>query len=159
MLFWFRHISAIFYILKETKSVNCLEMIAHGVGEQVYLSEFTTGPVPAMTENNGDSFTVIGNDVELEVEDRTINDPEKDSKSNLFCNILQKIPMKDFGAEVRASMDVVQFLNQAVLFLDIHETSLDAIIDKILQKVRDIFLILSSLLTLSGEKKKLFRKY
>jgi sodium borate transporter 11 len=43
--------------------------------------------------------------------------------------------MKDFGAEVRASMDVDQFLQQAVLLLDIAETSLDGIVDKMLRKV------------------------
>lgn len=64
-------------------------------------------------------------------------------KSGLLCRILQKIPMKDFGAEVRASLDVVQFLNQAVLFLDIHEASLETIIDRILQKVSDFTVYLS----------------
>lgn len=45
--------------------------------------------------------------------------------------------MKDFGAEVRASMDVDQFLIQAVLLLDVQETSLEGIVDKMLQKVRN----------------------
>lgn len=45
--------------------------------------------------------------------------------------------MKDFGAEVRASMDVDQFLQQAVLLLDVNETSLEGIVDKIVNKVLD----------------------
>jgi len=44
--------------------------------------------------------------------------------------------MKDFGAEVRASMDVDQFLQQAVLLLDITETSVEGIVDRMLRKVR-----------------------
>ncbi|XP_054162013.1 solute carrier family 4 member 11-like isoform X2 [Oppia nitens] len=50
---------------------------------------------------------------------------------------LERLPMKDFGAEVRASMDVDQFLQQAVLLLDVTETSLDGIVDKMLRKVID----------------------
>lgn len=49
--------------------------------------------------------------------------------------VLQRLPMKDFGAEVRASMDVDQFLIQAVLLLDVQETSLEGIVDKMLHKV------------------------
>ncbi|XP_064477562.1 solute carrier family 4 member 11-like isoform X2 [Ornithodoros turicata] len=47
----------------------------------------------------------------------------------------ERLPMKDFGAEVRASMDVDQFLIQAVLLLDVQETSLEGIVDKMLHKV------------------------
>ncbi|XP_076371246.1 solute carrier family 4 member 11-like isoform X2 [Tachypleus tridentatus] len=49
----------------------------------------------------------------------------------------ERLPMKDFGAEVRASMDVDQFLNQAVLLLDVQETTLEGIVDRMLQKVLD----------------------
>lgn len=54
----------------------------------------------------------------------------------LIYSVLQRLPMKDFAAEVRASMDVDQFLNQAVLLLDVQETSVEGIIDKMLHKVR-----------------------
>lgn len=47
--------------------------------------------------------------------------------------------MKDFGAEVRASMDVDQFLQQAVLLLDVNETSLEGIVDRIVKKVSQSF--------------------
>lgn len=53
----------------------------------------------------------------------------------LMYSAFQRIPMKDFGAEVRASMDVDQFLQQAVLLLDIAETSLEGIVDRMLRKV------------------------
>ncbi|GFV82965.1 uncharacterized protein TNCV_1179801 [Trichonephila clavipes] len=52
----------------------------------------------------------------------------------LICCVLQRLPMKDFAAEVRASMDVDQFLNQAVLLLDVQDTSVEGIIDKMLHK-------------------------
>ena len=52
-----------------------------------------------------------------------------------MCSSFQRLPMKDFGAEVRASMDVDQFLQQAVLLLDITETSLEGIVDRMLRKV------------------------
>ena len=53
----------------------------------------------------------------------------------LMYSSFQRLPMKDFGAEVRASMDVDQFLQQAVLLLDITETSLEGIVDRMLRKV------------------------
>ncbi|OTF76434.1 hypothetical protein BLA29_006697, partial [Euroglyphus maynei] len=64
----------------------------------------------------------------------------RDSRSRtqeiiLMCSSFQRLPMKDFGAEVRASMDVDQFLQQAVLLLDISETSLEGIVDRMLRKV------------------------
>lgn len=55
----------------------------------------------------------------------------------LLNSNIQRLPMKDFGAEVRASMDVDQFLQQAVLLLDVNETSLEGIVDKIVNKVLD----------------------
>lgn len=58
----------------------------------------------------------------------------------LLNSTMQRIPMKDFGAEIRASMDVDQFLQQAVLLLDITETSLEGIVDKIVRKVSQALL-------------------
>lgn len=70
----------------------------------------------------------------------------RDSRSRLqeiilMCSSFQRLPMKDFGAEVRASMDVDQFLQQAVLLLDITETSLEGIVDRMLRKVCIIIII------------------
>ncbi|CDW59155.1 hypothetical protein TTRE_0000748501 [Trichuris trichiura] len=42
----------------------------------------------------------------------------------------EKIPMKDFGSEVRATMDIDHLLNKAVLLLDLPETSLEEIFNK-----------------------------
>ena len=53
----------------------------------------------------------------------------------LFNCCLQRLPMKDFGAEVRAAMDVDQFLQQAVLLLDVNETSIEGIVDRMVGKV------------------------
>ena len=61
----------------------------------------------------------------------------------LMHSCFQRLPMKDFGAEVRASMDVDQFLQQAVLLLDVTETSLEGIVDKMLRKVSNHSLIFS----------------
>lgn len=47
----------------------------------------------------------------------------------------EKVPMKDFGSEVRASMDIAHFLAQATLVLDVVETSLEGICDLLLTKL------------------------
>lgn len=51
--------------------------------------------------------------------------------------MLQKLPMKDFSMEVRATMDVQNFLKKTVLILDLNKVSLDEIIDEILHKLLD----------------------
>jgi hypothetical protein len=72
----------------------------------------------------------------------------------LMHSSFQRLPMKDFGAEVRASMDVDQFLQQAVLLLDITETSLDGIVDRMLRKVCLLLLLIHlSKLCISAETK------
>ncbi|XP_064624285.1 solute carrier family 4 member 11-like isoform X2 [Lineus longissimus] len=47
----------------------------------------------------------------------------------------EKIPMKDFSAEIRASMDVENFLNQAILMLDHYGCSLHDIIETMLTRL------------------------
>lgn len=42
----------------------------------------------------------------------------------------KKIPMKDFGSEIRATMDIDHLLNKAVLLLDLQETCLEEIFAK-----------------------------
>ena len=51
--------------------------------------------------------------------------------------LLQKIPMKDFAAEIRASVDVENFLHQAQLLLDIQENNMEDIIDVMLHHLLD----------------------
>ncbi|CAG0879748.1 unnamed protein product [Darwinula stevensoni] len=55
----------------------------------------------------------------------------------LVAQNFQRIPMKDFAAEVRASRDVTKFLNQAVLFMDVNENNMDSIVDLMLCKILD----------------------
>ena len=45
--------------------------------------------------------------------------------------------MKDFSAEIRASLDVEIFLNQAQLILDLQANSLEAIMDCMLHHMLD----------------------
>ncbi|GMS83389.1 hypothetical protein PENTCL1PPCAC_5564 [Pristionchus entomophagus] len=47
----------------------------------------------------------------------------------------EKIPMKDFGSEIRATMDIDHLLNKAVLLLDLQETSLEEIFAKIIHEM------------------------
>ncbi|XP_053656324.1 uncharacterized protein [Cherax quadricarinatus] len=58
-----------------------------------------------------------------------------ESVTQLLACTLQKVPMKDFGSEVRASMDIAHFLSQATLVLDVGETSLEGICDMLLTKL------------------------
>jgi len=47
----------------------------------------------------------------------------------------EKVPMKDFGSEVRASLDIAHFLQSAIIMLDVQETTVDGILDQLLNKV------------------------
>ncbi|XP_070563551.1 solute carrier family 4 member 11-like isoform X2 [Ptychodera flava] len=46
----------------------------------------------------------------------------------------ESVPMKDFHSEVRATLDIEQFLSQAVLLLDVSENVLQEVIDLLLNK-------------------------
>jgi len=52
-------------------------------------------------------------------------------------NCVQKIPMKDFAAEIRAHLDVEHFLSQAQLMLDLPETNMEQILDRMLHNLLD----------------------
>lgn len=56
------------------------------------------------------------------------------SANSLIVVWLQKLPMKDFAAEIRAHLDVEQFLSQAQLMLDVHETNVESILDAMLHQ-------------------------
>ena len=45
--------------------------------------------------------------------------------------------MKDFAAEIRAHLDVEQFLSQAQLMLDVHETNVESVMDAMLHHLLD----------------------
>ena len=54
---------------------------------------------------------------------------------NLVYSKQEKVPFKDFGAEVRAEMDMDQFLSRGVVLLDVAETGLEPLLDALLNKL------------------------
>jgi sodium borate transporter 11 len=60
----------------------------------------------------------------------SILDELDESSITLMYSKHEKIPMKDFGNEIRATMDIDHLLNKAVLLLDLQETSLEEIFAK-----------------------------
>jgi hypothetical protein len=75
------------------------------------------------------STTIIANDNEdddEEVEDEGIH---------LITCTLQRLPLKDFGAEVRPAVDITQFLQQSVLLLDVTENSPSDLVDLLLSRM------------------------
>lgn len=53
----------------------------------------------------------------------------------LITCTLQRLPLKDFGAEVRPAVDIAQFLQQSVLLLDVTENSPSDLVDLLLAKM------------------------
>ena len=47
------------------------------------------------------------------------------------------MPLKDFGREVRAQLDIDNFLNDAIVLLDLEENNLENILDRVLMKIQD----------------------
>ena len=60
---------------------------------------------------------------------------EDGEEVNLIYSKQEKVPFKDFGVEVRAEMDIDQFLSRGVVLLDVAETSLESILDALLNKL------------------------
>jgi ABC-type Na+ transport system ATPase subunit NatA len=58
------------------------------------------------------------------------------TKEFLFSQT-QKVQMKDFSAEIRATLDIAHFLNQAVLLMDLTETNLECVVELMLHKMLD----------------------
>ncbi|KAL1478541.1 hypothetical protein MTO96_016226 [Rhipicephalus appendiculatus] len=54
---------------------------------------------------------------------------------SLLSSQLEVVPMKDFSNEVRASLDVRNFLKDATVLLDVQETTLEDVVDTVLKKV------------------------
>ncbi|VDN04490.1 unnamed protein product [Thelazia callipaeda] len=86
----------------------------------------------------------------LQLDDGSLLDRETDSlpldsfswsNSDEYDNVTlmyakhEKIPMKDFGSEIRATMDIDHLLNKSVLLLDLQETSLEEIFAKIIHEM------------------------
>ena len=58
-------------------------------------------------------------------------------KPVLFARHLQKVTRKDFGSEVRASLDVSHFIKEAQLLLDVGEMSVEGVVDQMLRAMLD----------------------
>ena len=54
---------------------------------------------------------------------------------NFVPYVLQKLISKNFSEEIRAAKDVEIFLERPTLLLGVHETSLQGIVDKMLEKL------------------------
>ncbi|XP_070382428.1 solute carrier family 4 member 11-like isoform X1 [Dermacentor albipictus] len=54
---------------------------------------------------------------------------------SLLSSNLEVVPMKDFSNEVRASMDVHRFLQDATVILDVQETTLEDVVNTVLKNV------------------------
>eukprot|EP00057_Strongylocentrotus_purpuratus_P007095 XP_011661569.1 PREDICTED: sodium bicarbonate transporter-like protein 11 isoform X3 [Strongylocentrotus purpuratus] len=63
------------------------------------------------------------------------SDIDEEEEVTLMYAQHERIPMKDFSAEVRASLDVGNFVNRAILLLDINQTSLESIVTLLLAKM------------------------
>ena len=64
-----------------------------------------------------------------------LRDPELKSESGLLYTSRERLRLKDFSSEVRASMDVEQFVHQAELILDMTQVSVEDIVDAMLKRV------------------------
>ncbi|KAL3878327.1 hypothetical protein ACJMK2_030690 [Sinanodonta woodiana] len=60
-----------------------------------------------------------------------------DSGTTLIYSRHEKVPLKDFSLEIRATLDVKRFLNNTVLLLDLNSINLDSIINEVLHKILD----------------------
>ncbi|KAK3576412.1 hypothetical protein CHS0354_026747 [Potamilus streckersoni] len=60
-----------------------------------------------------------------------------ESGTTLIYSRHEKVPLKDFSLEIRATLDVKRFLNNTVLLLDLNNISLDSIINEVLHKILD----------------------
>jgi len=68
-----------------------------------------------------------------------MTDADTDSYSDhphLITCTLQRLPLKDFGAEVRPAVDITQFLlQQSVLLLDVVENSPEDLVEVLLRNM------------------------
>ncbi|XP_052090408.1 solute carrier family 4 member 11-like isoform X1 [Mytilus californianus] len=62
---------------------------------------------------------------------------DDDEEISLLHGCFEKIPMKDFHAEIRAYKDVEDFLNSTLLLLNLQQTGLTEIIDAMLKKLHE----------------------
>jgi len=88
--------------------------------------------IPMLDERRPSNFYMMDDDSTHEFDD-DVND-EFDNVTLMYSKH-EKIPMKDFGSEIRATMDIDHLLNKAILLLDLQETSLEEIFAKIIHEM------------------------
>lgn len=61
---------------------------------------------------------------------------EEEAHRELILKIRKNLPLKDFGEEIRAHKDLAKFLVQPVVLIDTPDTSLETIIEKLMDKLQ-----------------------
>ncbi|XP_077861478.1 solute carrier family 4 member 11-like [Saccoglossus kowalevskii] len=90
---------------------------------------------PVILSANQTSVTEIGSDaIGVSLSGHNVDSDEDEEEVTLMYAQHEKVPMKDFSAEVRAVVDVEKFLSQAVLLLDVHKNTLEGVVDLLLTK-------------------------
>lgn len=103
------------------------------------------GDAPRSAETTGDSNGTFSAPSQLEPErsdcrwchrdDRWHLENGEGGEVSLLSSQLEVVPMKDFSNEVRASLDVRNFLQDATVLLDVEETALEDVVDTVLKSV------------------------
>ena len=77
---------------------------------------------------------------EEKMENDDIDDDDDDGEHmDLIACTFQRLPLKDFGDEVRPALDVAQFIEQSVLLIDVSENSPIELADLLLNKMAPQF--------------------
>lgn len=97
-----------------------------------------SGETPYNSATNPSQFALTATTPATDTSAATgIDDDECDDEEelHLITCTLQRLPLKDFGAEVRPAVDITQFLQQSVLLLDVTENSPLDLVDLLLTKM------------------------
>ena len=92
-----------------------------------------SGEIPTNSSTNPSQFALTATTPATDTSAATGFDEEEEL--NLITCTLQRLPLKDFGAEVRPAVDITQFLQQSVLLLDVTENSPLDLVDLLLTKM------------------------
>ena len=98
--------------------------------EQITILQSSSG-----TERNEMQSSQVYDNIPLSPNSTSLQPQQVYFLPQLMASSLQKVPMKDFGSEVRASLDIAHFLQTAVLLLDVQDTTLDGVTDLLLDKL------------------------
>ena len=116
--FCFGHLHAIWYIFTVIRFACDLIIVIHWVLRR-YLSICKEIPTSNL------HFTIY--EVIIYMQPRKV--------INFLPHLFQKLISKNFSEEIRAAKDVETFLERPTLLLGLHETSLQGIVDKMLEKL------------------------